>query len=284
MLSISVEEDCSELEKIEISLLLEGIYRYYGHDFRNYVFPSVRRRIIQRCRLEKCESISELTNKLLHEPDCMMRLFQDFLINVTEMFRDPSFFLSFRENVVPKLRDYEDIRIWHAGCSTGEEAYSMAILLDEEGLYSRSRLYATDINEGYLERAREGSYPLAQMKNYTKNYQQAGGKRAFSEYYTVKDGRVRFKSSLSENILFAPHNLVTDKSFNEFHVIICRNVLIYFDSTLQKRVQRLFVDSLVSGGFLGLGRKESIKFSGQAHNYQAIDTRENIFQKVRECF
>jgi chemotaxis protein methyltransferase CheR len=271
---------CSELEKLEIELLLNGIYRYYGHDFRNYAFSSIRRRIWHRIQIEKLHTVSALLERVLHDPSMMEKLFFDFSINVTEMFRDPSFFLAFRRKVVPLLEDLPFIRIWHAGCSTGEEAYSMAILLHEENLLHKTRIYATDINENVLEKAKTGCFPLNRMKMYTGNYVASGGKRAFSEYYKVEGAGVLFHSFLAENITFAPHNLATDSSFNEFHIIICRNVLIYFDKHLQGRVHKLFFDSLSPGGILGLGSREALATSNHHQLYEVVDENEKLYHKI----
>lgn len=274
-------EQNTELEKIEIELLLDGIYRFYGFDFRNYVFPSIRRRIWHRIHAEKLPSISALQDKVLHDSGAMERLFADFSINVTEMFRDPSFFRSFRMNVVPLLRDYHDIRIWHAGCATGEEVYSMAILLHEEGLYDRTRIYATDMNELALKTAEKGAFPLNRMQLYTKNYMHAGGSKAFSEYYTATPESAIFHPFLRENVTFAQHNLVSDGSFNEFQVIICRNVMIYFNKLLQSHVHNLIYESLSSSGILGLGNKEGIIFTGNTDCYEEIDANEKLYRKIK---
>ncbi|MGE8081154.1 CheR family methyltransferase [Peribacillus loiseleuriae] len=274
-------KDHNELEEIEISLLLEGIYRYYGFDFRNYTFPFLNRRIWNRMREEKVASISGLQEKIFHDPFVMNRLLDDFSINVTEMFRDPSFFLSFRKKIVPFLRDSPYIRIWHAGCSTGEEVYSMAILLHEEGLYEKTRIYATDMNESVLKVGKEGKFPLHKMQLYTKNYLASGGMKAFSEYYKVQHENASFHSFLTKNVVFAQHNLVTDRSFNEFHVIICRNVLIYFDKVLQNRVYNLLHESLGLSGILGLGSKEGIKFTSIANDYEEVDTFEKLYRRIQ---
>jgi chemotaxis protein methyltransferase CheR len=268
-----------ELEKIEIKLLLEGIYRHYGFDFRQYAFSSIRRRIWYRIRAEKLSTISGLQERVLHDPRMMERLFTDFSINVTEMFRNPGFFKAFRQKVVPLLRSYPYIRIWHAGCSSGEEVYSMAILMHEEGLYKKTRIYATDFNENILKKAKQGVFPLERMQLYTKNYLQSGGKKAFSEYYTASNENVTFHPFLTENVVFAQHNLVTDGSFNEFHVVICRNVLIYFDRSLQDRVHRLFYESLSEDGFLGLGNREGVAFTRYADSYDEIDAAEKLYRK-----
>src|SRR5439155_10652332 len=217
-----------DLEEIELSLLLEAVFRRYGFDFREYAPASLRRRVWRRVYAEGLSTVSSLQDRLLHDPACMERLLLDLSINVTAMFRDPTFYVAFREKVVPALRTYPFTRIWVAGCSTGEEVYSLAILLQEEQVYDRARIYATDINESVLERARSGVFPLDKMREYTRNYIKAGGRRAFSEYYLAKYDGAQFQRSLIENVVFAQHNLVSDHSFNEFNVIICRNVMIYF--------------------------------------------------------
>jgi len=217
---------------------------------------------------------------VLHDPAVMERLLLDLSINVTAMFRDPDFFLAFREVVVPQLRTYPFTRVWNAGCSTGEETYSLAILLREEALYERTRIYATDINEVVLERAREGVFPLEKMKDYTQNYLRAGGRRPFSEYYAAKYDGAQFQRSLLDNVVLAQHNLVSDGSFNEFHAIVCRNVMIYFDKQLQDRVHRLFYESLSMFGVLALGQKETIAFSPYADRYEELAPGQRIFRKV----
>lgn len=270
-----------DLERIEIKLLLEGIYRQYGYDFRNYTYSSIRRRIWHRIRIEKLNTISGLQEKVLHDPKMMEKLFADFSINVTEMFRDPKFFLTFRKKIIPFLRDEPIIRIWHAGCSTGQEVFSMAILLHEEGLLHKSRLYGTDMNESVLKKAKRGSFPIEKMQLYTKNYMQAGGTTAFSEYYTVKNGMVQFEPFLMDNMVFAQHNLVTDGSFNEFQIIICRNVMIYFNEPLQNHVHGLIYESLCTNGFLGLGNKEGVVFTTHASCYKEMDGTEKFYKKVK---
>ena len=270
-----------QLERLEVELLLEGVFRHYGFDFRSYAYSSLRRRLWKRIRAENLGSVTALQERVLHDPKVMERLLDDLSVNVTAMFRDPSFYLAFRERVVPMLRTYPFLRVWHAGCSTGEEVISMAILLLEEGLYERTRIYATDINETVLQRARSGIFPLDRMQEYTENYIKAGGTRSFSEYYTAKYDGALFDSSLMRNIVFSQHNLVTDRSFSEFHVILCRNVLIYFDKSLQNRVHSLFYESLVNFGILGLGAKESLRFSKFEDCYEQIEPREKLYRKVR---
>jgi chemotaxis protein methyltransferase CheR len=274
-------ESSNELEAIEISLLLEGIYLYYGYDYRNYNFPSIRRRILHRMNAEKLKSISALQEKVLHDRNCLKRLLSDLVISVTEMFRDPELFAVLRSKVIPWLRTLPAIRIWHAGCATGEEAYSTAILLYEEGLYDKTRIYATDIHDNALRAAEKATFPLKNMQIYTRNYQQAGGTNAFSQYYKADTEHAVFHDFLKENIVFAEHNLVTDGSFNEFHVIFCRNVLIYFNSELQERVYHLIYNSLSCDGFLALGQNETINFSDHHANYQTVHPSIKLYKKIQ---
>jgi len=269
-----------ETEQLELELLLEGVYRQYGFDFREYAPASLKRRVWRRVDAEKAGTITGLLERLLHDPDVMERLLLDLSINVTSMFRDPTFYAALRTQVVPVLRTYPFTRIWVAGCSTGEEVYSLAIVLHEEGVDDRTRIYATDINEAVLERARAGVFPLDKMKEYTENYIRAGGRRSFSEYYLAKYERVLFDRSLTENVVWAPHNLVQDRGFNTFNLIMCRNVMIYFDRTLQTRVHELFYDSLERLGFLALGHKESIRFTGLEDRYEEVDAQEKLYRKV----
>jgi chemotaxis protein methyltransferase CheR len=269
-----------ELERIEIDLLLEGVYRHYGIDFRGYALGSLKRRLAKRMKDEDVPTLSALQDKVLHDQEAMERLLISLSISVTSMFRDPSFYGAFRTKVVPLLRTYPFIRLWNAGCATGEETFSIAIALEEEGLLDRTRIYATDFNAGVVDRARSGEFPLAKMKSYTENYLAAGGKREFSSYYTADGATARFSRSLLDNVVFAKHNLASDGSFNEFHGILCRNVLIYFGRTLQERVHELFHDSLVNFGVLGLGHKETIRFTPLEHCYEPIDAREKIYRRV----
>ncbi len=270
-----------ELETLELRLLLEGVYRHYGYDFREYAFASLRRRVWRRVHAEQLGSITALTDRLLHDPGCMARLLGDLSINVTSMFRDPHFYVAFAEHVVPQLHTYPFTRIWVAGCSTGEEVYSLAILLTEHGLYDRTRIYATDINQLVLEQAREGVYPLDRMREYTENYIRAGGKRAFSEYYVAAYDGALFDAGLRENVVWAQHNLAQDRGFNEFQVILCRNVLIYFDKALQNRVHRLFYESLARFGTLCLGNKESIRFSAYESCYEEGDAAARMYRRIK---
>ena len=267
-------------DAIELELLLEAVHRRYGFDFRDYAAGPLCRRLQRRAVAEGVESLSELQGLLLREPACMERLLLDLSINVTAMFRDPSFFSALRSEVVPLLRAQPFTRIWCAGCSTGEEVYSLAILLREEGLYEQSRIYATDINEYALEAARAGIVPLERMQRYTESYIRSGGARDFSEYYVAAYDAARFNADLLGNVVFAQHNLATDRAFSDFHLVICRNVLIYFDIPLQNRVIELFSDSLGASGILGLGRRETVAFSSAADRFRPLAAGERIFRKA----
>lgn len=270
-----------KLEDLELRLLLDAIFARYGFDFRDYAPASLKRRILKAVQDEKLESVSGLQERVLHQPGTMHRLLNTLSIDVTAMFRDPGFYVAFRGKVVPLLRQAPFVRLWHVGCASGEEVYSMAILLQEEGLYEKCRLYATDMNEVSLKKAREGIFPLKNMKEYTENYIAAGGAREFSEYYTAKYENARLRPALQKNVVWAQHNLVSDTSFNEFHVILCRNVMIYFNQSLQTRVHNLLHESLAVGGILGLGAKESLKFTPHEADYEEVDGREKLYRKVK---
>ena len=274
-------EERLDLETLELQLLLDGIYRRYGFDFREYAPASLKRRVWRRVHAEGLTSITGLLERILRDTSSMERLLLDLSVSVTAMFRDPGFYDVFRREVVPLLRTYPFIRIWHAGCSTGEEVYSTAIVLEEEGLLDRTRVYATDINDAVLQQAKAGIFPLNRMQEYTENYIRAGGKRSFSEYYTAKYDGALFSPSLTRNAVFSQHNLVTDRSFSEFNIIFCRNVLIYFDRSLQNRVHALFYDSLAMFGILALGSKESLRFSNYESCFEKLDVREKLYRKVR---
>lgn len=269
-----------ELADVEIDLLLEGLYRVHGYDFRDYSRPSIKRRILELMRTEKVETVSAFQNKVFHEPPCLERLLVGLSVHATAMFRDPSFYLTFRRRVVPMLRTYPTVQIWIAGCSTGEEVYSLAILLQEENLYSKCRIYATDISQAVLRKAREGIFPLSAMREYTANYHQAGGTHEFSDYYTAQYNSVIFSAGLRSNVVFSEHNLATDGSFNEFQVILCRNVLIYFNKDLQARVHNLLYNSLSMFGVFGLGNKESLKFTPRAALYEHLNETDRLYRKV----
>ncbi|WP_159519958.1 CheR family methyltransferase [Sunxiuqinia indica] len=273
------DESNSELLTIELNLLFEGIYQRYGYDFRNYSKAHIRRRVLSRLALSNLTTVTELLDKVLREPEFFKVFLDDLSINVTEMFRDPQFYQSFRENIVPKLKTYTFIKIWHAGCSTGEEVYSLAILLHEEGLLDRCQIYATDFNRKVLEIAKEGVYQKAEMEQFENNYIKSGGQHKLSDYYKSMYGSVILRKDLSKRIVFADHNLVTDSVFAEVNLIMCRNVLIYFEKQLQNKVLNLFHESLIPSGILCLGTKESIKFTSVDSKFEIVDPKQKIFKK-----
>ena len=264
---------------IEIELILQAIFNKYGYDFRNYSKAHVKRRLINRLNTSDLRSISDMQHKVLHEPDFFEIILRDLSINVTEMFRDPGFYLALRKEVIPILKTYPFFKVWHAGCSTGEEVYSFAVLLMEEGIYNRAQIYATDFNRDVLDIAKKGIYPIDRIKEYTANYQAAGGTQSFSDYYMANYDSVIYDQSLKKNLVFAEHNLVTDSVFAEVNLIICRNVLIYFNKDLQNRVINLFDDSLINGGFLGLGSKETLQFTTKANSFDTVNSSEKIYKK-----
>lgn len=280
-----IERSLNDLENedLEIQLLLEAIFLKYGYDFRDYSKAHLKRRIMHRLSLSELSSISEMQHQLLYDRTFLETLLKDFSINVTEMFRDPLFYKAFRQEVVPVLKTYPFIKVWHAGCSSGEEVYSMAILLKEEGLYERTLIYATDFNMGVLEKAKQAIYPIDDIKDYTYNYQQSGGLASFADYYIARYDSVILDHSLKKKIIFADHNLVTDGVFGEMHVVICRNVLIYFNRELQNKVFKLFYESLRKGGFLGIGTKESLRFSDYMEKFDTISETLKIYQKKFEA-
>jgi chemotaxis protein methyltransferase CheR len=266
-----------EVEAEAIPPLLEAIYGRYGLDFRDYALSSLRRRVRAMLHQEHLASVDELRERVLADRDCLERVLPLLSIHTTSMFRDPDVFRVFRREVVPCLREQPYIRVWHAGCSTGEEVYSFAILLHEEGLYRRCRIYATDINAAALRRARLGVYPLAHMRDYTQHYHAAGGEEPFSDYYDAAYGYARFHPALRRNVVFGRHNLVTDTAFHSFHLVICRNVLIYFNDRLQERVLRLLHDSLEPSGFLVLGTRESLQFTAYEGDYRELSPDSRIY-------
>jgi chemotaxis protein methyltransferase CheR len=274
-----IDDEDIDIEDVEIRLLLEAIFLLYGYDFRSYSKASLRRRVMHRLGMSNLPSVISMVEKVLHDRQFFATLLNDLTVNVTEMYRDPEFYLAFRREIVPLLKTFPFIKIWHAGCSTGEEIYSMAILLQEEGLYDRAILYATDIDKNVLAQARKGIYPVASIRQYGENYRQAGGKSSLSDYYTARYDSVIMEQGLKRNIVFADHDLATDQVFGEMNVIFCRNVLIYFDRELQKRVFRLFRDSLDMGGILCLGSKESLRFSGCEEDFDTLDAAMKIFRK-----
>jgi chemotaxis protein methyltransferase CheR len=268
-----------EVEDLEIDLLLTAIVRRYGYDFRNYAPASLRRRVRNMQKLEGVRTISALQERLLRDTACMERFIANLSVSVTAMFRDPEFYRVLRSDVVPMLRTYPFVRVWHVGCATGEEVYSMAILLEEEGLYDRCRLYATDISDRALRRAAKGVFPLDRMKENTSNYLRSGGRQDFSGYYTADARSAIFRDSLRRNMIYSQHNLVSDGPFNEFNLVLCRNVLIYFDTTLRERVHELLHASLAPFGVLGLGVKETVNYTGVASRYRPLGGLSYLFRK-----
>ncbi|WKY48126.1 protein-glutamate O-methyltransferase CheR [Eubacteriaceae bacterium ES3] len=268
-------------EEIEINLFIEMLYQKYGYDFRDYSKAHMKRRIKHRIEIEaELNTISDYTHKVLWDESFFRSVIPDFSINVTEMFRDPSFYQKIREEVVPLLKTYPFLKIWHAGCSSGEEVYSMAILLKEEELLHKTQIYATDFNDIILKKAKEGIYSSECLKTFNRNYKAAGGTKELSDYFSEAYGKIIFETELKERILFSNHNLVTDGIFGEMNMIICRNVLIYFERTLQNKVFRLFEDSLCRGGILGIGSKESLEYSEVFERFKTIDSREKIYKKL----
>lgn len=266
-------------EDIELHLLLEAIYRKYHYDFRNYSPASLKRRLTQAKQHFACESFSMLQDKALHDPSVLPRLLPFLTVQVSEMFRDPSFFLELRNKVLPHLQTYPSLKIWVAGCSAGEELYSLAILFREEGLESRTIFYATDINTDALAKAKAGVYDQDRVALFTENHRRAGGKTSLSDYYTAAYGGAVFDKSLRERAVFSDHSLVSDAVFAEVQLICCRNVLIYFNSELQNRAIGLFKDALVRKGFLGIGAKENLRFSAHGGNFDEFVREERIYQK-----
>lgn len=265
---------------LEVRLLLEAVFRRYHHDFRDYAMASVRRRVRQAMQRLDCPRVADLQHLVLHEPDAFAQTLPFFTVQVSEMFRDPAYFLALRVHVVPILRTYPSIKIWVAGCSTGEEVWSLAILLAEEGLLDRTLIYATDINPQALQQAEAGIYELDRIAGFTLNHQRAGGRSSLSDYYTAAYGRAVFDKSLRRNVVFSDHSLATDSVFAEMQLVSCRNVLIYFDRPLQDRALGLFRDALCRKGFLGLGSKESLRFSSCAEAFSDFVREERIYQKV----
>jgi chemotaxis protein methyltransferase CheR len=268
------------IEEVEIEALLGALERRYGYDFRNYARASLRRRIRATLEVEKLPTVSALQQLLLRDPTSMQRFIYRLSVHVTSMFRDAEFFRVFRSEVVPWLRTYPYLRIWHAGCAPGEEVYSMAILLEEEGIYDRCRIYATDISDLLLQRAKRGIYTLEAIRRYTAAYHRAGGRRDFSSYYTADSENAVLHDKLRRNVVFSLHNLVSDGSFNEFNVVLCRNVLIYFDDPLRDRVLGLLDQSVVRGGFMAIGRKESLRFTPLQSRYSELRGEVRVYRRL----
>ncbi|MCQ4165586.1 CheR family methyltransferase [Tahibacter harae] len=274
------EGDDGAVGDIELNLLVEAIYHTYHYDFRGYARASLRRRLKAALHHFGCATLSQLQSRVLHEAAVFGELLEYLTVQVSEMFRDPGYFLALREKVVPLLRTYPSLKIWVAGCSTGEEAYSMAILLREEGLLERSLIYATDINPNALRKAEAGIYDAAKVPEYTENHRRSGGRSSLSDYYSAAYGRAILDKSLRRNIVFSDHSLATDSVFAEVQLVSCRNVLIYFDRALQSRALDLFHEALCRKGFLGIGLRESLRFSSHADAFVEVAREDRIYQKV----
>lgn len=275
-----MKTDTAETESIELRLLVEAIYQKYHYDFRDYSSASLRRRLLQARERFHCATFSALQERVLHEPEVLPQMLGYLTVQVSEMFRDPSFFRALREEVVPHLRTYPSLKVWVAGCSAGEELYSLAILFREEGLEERTIFYATDINTDALRKAEAGVYDVDRIAQFTANHRQAGGKSSLSDYYTAAYGGAVFDKSLRQRAVFSDHSLVSDAVFAEVQLVCCRNVLIYFNRELQDRAVGLFKDSLVRKGFLGLGSRESLHFSAHAAQFGQFTKGERIYQKA----
>ena len=263
----------------ELEVLINDVYEYYGYDFSSYSMASFKRRVDRLYQMDKFADFSEFLSKVRSDPEYFKLMVEEITVNVTEMFRDPHFYKVLRTEILPILATKPFIRIWHAGCSTGEEVYSMAIILKEANLLHKSLLYATDINMAVLEKAKAGFFPIRMMKQYSENYIASGGTKDFSQYYTANYGSVKLAEDLSEKMVFSPHNLVSDRSFNEFDFILCRNVMIYFDKDLQERALQLFDESLAKLGYLALGTKETMKYSSIASRYKQLN-KDKIWKKT----
>lgn len=271
----------NQAQTAEVRSLLDAIYERYGLDFRNYADSSITRRIQKMMVSENLSSIPQLERRLVVDTECMERFLVAATVNVTSMFRDPGFYRALRTDVIPRVCSLPFIRIWHAGCASGEEVYSLAILLREEGLGTRCRIYATDVNAAVLEKAQRGVFPIGLLQDYSRNYIAAGGSQPFSSYYTARYEHVVFDRTLRENIVFSKHNLGTDKSFNRFDIVLCRNVMIYFNRTLANQVHHLLYDSLLPNGFLCLGNSETIKFTPYEACYRQVQAEQRIYQRLK---
>ncbi len=270
-----------QLETTEIELLLEGVAKHYGYDFRHYARSSLTRRVRHALFKEGLSTVSALQDRVLHDAAAMLRFVETVSVHTTSMFRDPDVYVALRKAVIPLLRTYPFVRIWHAGCSSGEEVYSLAILLHEEGLYDRCRLYATDISARVVDRARQGILSLEAMRENTLRYRQAGGREDFSTYYLTDQNHAIIRQGLRKNTIFSQHNLVSDGVFNDFQLILCRNVMIYFDEVLRERVHDLFHKSLTSFGILGLGKKESLKFTPFENYYREVESGIGLYRRIQ---
>ncbi len=268
-----------KIEDIEIRLLLEALYQRYHYDFRNYAQASLKRRLRQAREQYGFPTFSAMQESLLHDPGMLAKLLGYMTVQVSEMFRDPSYFRALREKVAPHLRTYPSLKVWIAGCSSGEELYSLVILFREEGLEQRTLFYATDISQEALGKAAAGIYSLDRIQLFTENHRKSGGKSSLSDYYSAAYGAATFDKSLRQRVVFSDHSLATDAVFAETQLISCRNVLIYFDREFQDRALALFKDSLPRKGFLGLGAKESLRFSAHADAFTDFVSEEKIFQR-----
>ncbi len=275
-----MKSTAAELEALELRLLLTAIHEKSRYDFRDYSPASLKRRLLQAKDHFRCASLSELQHRVLHDPGLIPRLLPYLTVQVSELFRDPSYFLTLRREVLPHLRTYPSLKVWVAGCSSGEELYSMAILFREEGLEGRTIFYATDINTDALQKAEAGVYEIDRLALFSENYRRAGGKTSLSDYYTAAYGRAKFDQTLRKHTVFSDHSLVSDSVFAEAHLVSCRNVMIYFNRPLQDRAVGLFKDSLVRRGFLGIGAKENLRFSGHADAFTEFNRLERIYQKL----
>lgn len=272
-------DDDTPADGAQARSLLNSVYERYGLDFRNYAGASIMRRIEKAMRSENLSSIGQLERRLVEDPNCMERFLRGATVNVTSMFRDPGFYRALRLEVIPRLRQHRFLRIWHAGCSTGEEVFSLAIMLREEGLDKHCRIYATDINADVVEKARQGIFPLTALRDYSRNYIVAGGRQAFSDYYRAQYGHVLFDRTLTANVVFSQHNLVSDGVFNQFDMILCRNVIIYFNQQLAERVHHLLHESLVPAGYLCLGNSEQLPFTAYESSYLKFHAEQRIYQR-----
>ncbi|MBF0447094.1 MAG: protein-glutamate O-methyltransferase CheR [Magnetococcales bacterium] len=274
--------DDSSIQDIEIDLLVEGLYRRYGYDFRQYSQASLKRRLINFAENNRLTHLSEIIPRMMRDLAFQESLINGISVPVTEMFRDPNLFKVLRQQIIPILQSYPFINIWHAGCATGEEVYSLAILLKEEGIYDRCQIFATDLSHESLRKAQDGIFSLDYMRDYTGNYQKSGGRGTFSDYYVARYNLAKMDDELKKNITFSRHNLATDGVFIQANLILCRNVLIYFNRTLQDRVLTLLHDSLERDGFLCLGQKESLHLSPVARAFRPVQEKEMVFRKLRK--
>ena len=279
--ALRLEGPGTEIEEIEIKLLLEGIHLCYGYDFREYSLSPIRRGILAAMARERVATVSAYQDRLLHDAACMQRFLNSVGVNVTSMFRDPELMRAVREEVAPNLRTYPSSRVWIAGCATGEEVYGFAVLLEEEGVLDRCTIYATDMSDDVLAVARLGAFPVEKVRRYEEAYRSAGGPGDLADHYVVAGRTARFNRSLQSSITWAPHNLATDGSFNDFHLVVCANVLIYFRESLQARAHRLIYDSLVRGGYLAMGRRESLVKSVDHDHYEQVRDGVNLYRKIR---